>query len=144
MVNLPIAQYPDILPPEVNISAQYPGATAEVIAETVASPIEQAVNGVEDMLYMTSTASDAGTLGISVTFAVGTDPNQNTINVNNRVQTALARLPEPVRRLGVTVSPASSMTTRTTPPEWATHRSSGSSTTRCASGCGPTSWPSTG
>ncbi len=104
MFNLPIAQYPDILPPEVNISAQYPGATAEVIAETVASPIEQAVNGVEDMLYMTSTASDAGTLGISVTFAVGTDPNQNTINVNNRVQTALARLPEPVRRLGVTVT----------------------------------------
>lgn len=105
---LPIAEFPDIVPPEVEVSASYPGASAEVIAQTVAAPIEQQVNGVEDMLYMRSVSAGDGSLTLSVTFAVGTDPDQNTINVNNRVQAALTSLPEEVRRQGVTVSKKSS------------------------------------
>ncbi|MBS63256.1 multidrug efflux RND transporter permease subunit [Salinisphaera sp.] len=105
---LPIAQYPDVVPPEVVVQATYPGASAEDIAETVAAPLEQEINGVQDMLYMTSTASDAGTLQISVSFAIGTDPDQNTINVNNRVQAALSQLPQTVRNTGVQVDKRSS------------------------------------
>lgn len=105
---LPIAEFPDIIPPEVNVKANYPGASAEVIAQTVAAPLEQQVNGVENMLYMRSVSSGDGTLSMSVTFAVGTNPDQNTINVNNRVQAALTSLPEEVRRQGVTVSKKSS------------------------------------
>lgn len=101
---LPIAQYPDLIPPEVNISARYPGASAEVIAQSVAAPLEQQVNGVDNMIYMRSSSSSSGSLSISVTFEIGTDPDQATINVNNRVQAALATLPEEVRRQGVTVS----------------------------------------
>lgn len=108
MRGLPIAQYPDVVPPEVVVSANYSGASAEDIAETVAAPLEQQINGVEDMLYMTSTSSDAGTLQISVSFAVGTDPDQNTINVNNRVQAALSQLPQTVRDVGVNVNKRSS------------------------------------
>ena len=108
MRSLPISQYPDVVPPEVVVQATYPGASAEDIAETVAAPIEQEINGVQDMLYMTSTASDAGTLQISVTFAIGTDPDQNTINVNNRVQAALSQLPQTVRNTGVQVDKRSS------------------------------------
>jgi multidrug efflux pump len=108
MMSLPVAQYPDILPPEVSVSASYPGASSEVIATTVASPLEQSINGVDGMLYMTSTSSDAGSLSISIAFKVGTDPDQNTINVNNRVQSALSQLPSEVRDLGVTVTKQSS------------------------------------
>lgn len=108
MRGLPIAQYPDVVPPEVVVQATYPGASAESIAETVAAPLEQEINGVQDMLYMTSTASDAGTLQISVSFAIGTDPDQNTINVNNRVQAALSQLPQTVRNTGVQVDKRSS------------------------------------
>ncbi|SMH62515.1 efflux RND transporter permease subunit [Azospirillum agricola] len=100
---LPIAQYPEIVPPEVVVSATYPGASAEVIAETVAAPLEQQINGVDRMLYMRSTASSSGTVSVTVTFQIGTNPDQATIDVNNRVQAALARLPEEVRRQGVTV-----------------------------------------
>ncbi|MGE9291471.1 MAG: efflux RND transporter permease subunit, partial [Puniceicoccales bacterium] len=108
MVSLPVSQYPEIVPPEVSVSARYPGANANTISETVAAPLEQQINGVDDMIYITSTASDDGTLSISVTFEVGTDPDQNTINVNNRVQAALSQLPEEVQRQGVTVRKQSS------------------------------------
>lgn len=105
---LPIAQYPDIVPPEVVVTATYPGASAEVLASTVAAPLEQQINGVPNMLYMRSTSSNSGTMSLTVTFEIGTDPDQATIDVNNRVQAATARLPEEVRRQGIVVSKRSS------------------------------------
>lgn len=105
---LPVEQYPNILPPEVVVSTSYPGATAEVLADTVAAPLEQQINGVPNMLYMSSSSSNSGTMSLSVTFAIGTDPDQATIDVNNRVQAAMARLPEEVRRQGVNVNKRSS------------------------------------
>ncbi len=96
--------YPDIAPPTVAVTTAYPGASADVIAETVATPLEQALNGVEGMLYLRSGSSSSGALQIAVTFAVGTDPDLAVINVQNRVQTAIALLPEEVRRQGVTVA----------------------------------------
>jgi hydrophobe/amphiphile efflux-1 (HAE1) family protein len=105
---LPVAQYPEIVPPQVVVSATYPGASAQTIAETVAAPLEQQVNGVEDMIYMQSTSTGSGTMNLNVFFQTGTDPDQATINVNNRVQRATAVLPEEVRRQGVTVTKRSS------------------------------------
>lgn len=105
---LPISQYPEIIPPEVTVSATYPGASAETIAQTVAAPLEQQINGVEKMLYMRSTSSGSGTLSLIVTFAIGTNPDQATINVNNRVQRAIPLLPQEVQRQGVTVQKRSS------------------------------------
>jgi HAE1 family hydrophobic/amphiphilic exporter-1/multidrug efflux pump len=101
MWSLPVAQYPNILPPEIQIEATYPGASAEVIAESVAAPLEQQVNGAVGMLYMTSSSSASGGMTLRVTFKTGTDPDQALIEVNNRVQAALPTLPEEVRRLGV-------------------------------------------
>ncbi|MDX1588722.1 MAG: multidrug efflux RND transporter permease subunit [Oleiphilaceae bacterium] len=101
--NLAVEQYPDVVPPEVVVETAFPGASAEVLADTVAAPIEQAINGVDDMIYMESSSTDAGSVQVTVSFAMGTDPDQATINVNNRVQSALARLPQPVRDQGVTV-----------------------------------------
>ena len=101
---LPVAQYPDILPPEVEVRAFYPGANAETVAQTVAAPLDQAINGVDGMLYLRSASASNGALNQTVTFAVGTDPDLAAINVNNRVQSALATLPEEVRRQGVQVS----------------------------------------
>ena len=106
--SLPVEQYPDLTPPTIAVSAQYPGASPEVIAATVAAPLEQQINGVEDMLYMNSTSSSNGDMSLIVSFKVGTDPDQAMINVNNRVQGATATLPEDVRRYGVNVDKKSS------------------------------------
>src|SRR6266849_6792460 len=108
MRNLPIAQYPEIAPPVVTVTAIYPGASAEVIEQTVAAPIENAITGVEKMIYMSSTSGSNGIVQSQVTFDIGTDADQATVNVNNRVKQAEARLPEEVRRQGVTVVKGSS------------------------------------
>ena len=99
---LPITEYPDVVPPSVQVRAVYPGASPKVIAETVATPIEEAVNGVENMIYMKSVASSDGVMLLTVTFKPGTDADLAQVQVQNRVNQALARLPEDVRRLGVT------------------------------------------
>ncbi len=100
---LPISQYPEITPPTVNITANYPGASAETLAKTVAAPIEEQLSGIEGLIYFNSQSSSNGQMTITATFAVGSDPKQATIDVNNRVQQAEPRLPEEVRRNGVTV-----------------------------------------
>lgn len=103
LVTLPVARYPEISPPAIQVTALYPGADAQTVAETVATPIEQKVNGVEGMLYMTSTSSSDGTMNLTVTFEVGTDLDTANVLTQNRVSTAEASLPEAVRRLGITV-----------------------------------------
>lgn len=100
---LPIQQYPNITPPTINVRATYPGADATTIADVVASPIETAVNSVDDMLYMTSTSSNAGIYSLTITFAVGTDPDLAQVNVQNALQTAMSQLPTEVQQQGVTV-----------------------------------------
>ncbi|HEX7402675.1 MAG TPA: efflux RND transporter permease subunit, partial [Usitatibacter sp.] len=105
---LPIAQYPDIAPPVVTVTAIYPGASPATLEATVAAPIENAINGVEDMLYMSSTSSANGTVQIQVTFNIGADIDKGALNVNNRVKQVEPRLPLEVRRLGVTVEKGSS------------------------------------
>jgi len=100
---LPVEQTPDITPPTVVVSASYPGASADVIAETVAAPIEEQVNGVEDMIYMSSKSSDNGSMELTVTFEIGTDIDMATVLVQNRVAIAEARLPEEVRRRGIVI-----------------------------------------
>ena len=103
LLNIPVAQYPDITPPTVQVSASYPGADAQTLAETVAAPIEQQVNGVQGMIYMASTTSSSGLYTLTVTFAVGTDPDIAQVNVQNRVALATPLLPDAVTRLGVNV-----------------------------------------
>src|SRR5881394_4078275 len=100
---LPVAQYPEIAPPTVVITANYPGASAETLARTVAAPIEEQLSGVENLVYFSSTSSSSGTLTITATFEVGSDVNRAVIDTNNRVQIALPRLPDDVRRTGVLV-----------------------------------------
>lgn len=108
LIGLPVEQYPNVVPPQIVVSAQYSGASAQVLSRSVAAALEQEINGVDDMIYMESTSTDSGTLSITVSFAMGTDPDQAAINVNNRVQAALPRLPQQVRELGVRVEARSS------------------------------------
>ncbi len=103
LLNIPVAQYPDITPPTVQVTASYPGADAQTLADTVAAPIEQQVNGVEGMIYMSSTTSSSGLYTLTVTFAVGTDHDIAQVNVQNRVALATPLLPDVVTRLGVNV-----------------------------------------
>ncbi len=105
---LPISQYPEIAPPTVLVRAVYPGASAQVLEQTVAAPLENQINGVEGMLYMNSTSTSNGVVEIHVTFAIGADPDKAALDVNNRVKQAEARLPLEVRRQGVTVEKSSS------------------------------------
>jgi hydrophobe/amphiphile efflux-1 (HAE1) family protein len=105
---IPIAQYPDIVPPQVSVTTTYPGASAAVVEATVAQPIESQVVGVDKMIYMKSVSGNDGSYSLKVSFELGTDPDIDTVNVNNRVQVALSKLPEDVRRQGVTVKKQSS------------------------------------
>lgn len=101
LFKLPLSEYPAVTPPTVQVTASYPGASPQVIAETVAAPLEQSINGVEGMLYMSSQAATDGRMTLTVTFAQGTDPDMAQIQVQNRVSRALPRLPEEVQRIGV-------------------------------------------
>ena len=100
--SLPISLYPEITPPEVVVSASYPGASAEVIAKTVGIPLEEEINGVEDMLYMSSSSEDSR-YSLTVTFKVGVDPDMAQVKVQNRIQQATSKLPSDVTRQGLTV-----------------------------------------
>ncbi|MCQ8241410.1 efflux RND transporter permease subunit [Rhizosaccharibacter radicis] len=107
LATLPVAQYPEIVPPTVQITTTYPGASAETVARTVATPLEQQINGVENMLYMSSQSTGDGKLTLTVTFRIGTDLNISQMLTQNRVEDALPRLPEDVQRLGVQVRKSS-------------------------------------
>jgi multidrug efflux pump len=103
MVNLPIEQYPRVIPAQIIVSATYPGASADTLAKTVAAPLEEQINGAKNMIYMNSVAEDSGRVSVNVYFEVGTNADDAKIDVNNRVQAALSKLPEQVQRQGVTV-----------------------------------------
>jgi multidrug efflux pump subunit AcrB len=105
---IPVAQYPDIVPPQVSVTTSYPGANSSVVDATVAQPIEAQVIGVDKMIYMKSVSGDDGSYTLTASFELGTDPDINTVNVNNRVQIALAKLPQDVSRQGITVKKKSS------------------------------------
>ena len=105
---IPVAQYPDIVPPQVSVTTFYPGASGGIVDATVAQPIEAQVVGVDKMIYMKSVSGDDGSYSLTASFELGTDPDINTVNVNNRVQVALAKLPPEVQKQGVTVKKKSS------------------------------------
>src|ERR1700743_3141234 len=102
MTQLPISEYPEVVPPSVVVKAQFPGADPNTIAATVATPLEEQINGVEGMLYMSSQAASDGSVTLTVTFELGTDPNLAQQLVQNRVNQALPRLPDVTQRIGVT------------------------------------------
>jgi hydrophobe/amphiphile efflux-1 (HAE1) family protein len=108
MLRIPVSQLPDIVPPQVSVTTRYAGASAAVVEQTVAQVLESSVNGVDRMIYMRSNSANDGTYTLNVSFALGTNPDIATVNVNNRVQAALARLPQEVQRQGVTVRKQSS------------------------------------
>ena len=108
LLRIPVAQFPDIVPPQVQVTANFPGASAEVVEATIGQPLESQINGVDGMIYMQSTSGNDGSYSLNVSFRVGTNPDQNTTNVNNRAQLALAQLPQEVQRLGLTVRKKSS------------------------------------
>lgn len=108
MKMMPIAEFPDIVPPQVQVTATYPGASAEVVEQSIAAPIEAQVNGVDDMLYMSSTSANDGSYTLTVTFEVGTDPDIASVNVQNRVALATPQLPSDVTKQGVTTQKQSS------------------------------------
>jgi HAE1 family hydrophobic/amphiphilic exporter-1 len=108
LIALPISQYPDIAPPTVQVSASYAGANADVVLKSVVVPLEEQINGVENMTYMTSSATNEGTATISIFFKVGTDPDLAAVNVQNRVSRATSLLPQEVTRAGVTVTKSQS------------------------------------
>ena len=103
-LTLPVAQFPEIVPPTISVTTSYPGANAVTVADTVASVIEQEVNGVEGMIYMYSQSTDDGNMSLSVTFDIGTDIDKAQVLVQNRIAVAEPRLPEEVRRNGITVN----------------------------------------
>jgi HAE1 family hydrophobic/amphiphilic exporter-1 len=102
LLNLPMEQYPDITPPMVEVRATYTGANALNVEQSVATPLEQQINGVDNMIYMKSINANDGSMNIQITFEVGTDPDMNTVFSQNRVASATAKLPEEVKRIGVT------------------------------------------
>ena len=122
LVTLPISQYPEITPPTVQVSASYSGADAQTVAETVGAPIEQQVNGVENMLYMSSQSNSDGSYTLAVTFKLGTNLDTAQVLTQNRVNLALPQLPEDVRRTGATTRSTSATTpfcsSATPSPEW--------------------------
>src|SRR4029077_7532005 len=108
LYTIPVAQYPDIVPPQVSVTTVFPGANSAVVEQTVAQPIEAQVVGVDKSIYMKSVSGDDGSYTLTVSFELGTDPDTNTVNVNNRVQVALSSLPEDVQRQGISVKKKSS------------------------------------
>src|SRR5258705_3190847 len=108
LTRIPVAQLPDIVPPQVQVTANYPGASADVLEATVAQPLEAQIVGVDKMICRKSTSGNDGSYTLTVSFELGTNPDINTVNVNNRVQTALAQLPQEVQLEGLTVQKKSS------------------------------------
>ena len=108
LFTLPVTLYPDIAPSQIEVSASYPGADAQTVMDTVIQPIESQLNGVKDMIYMSSTAAEDGSATIKVYFNIGTDGDKNTVNTQNRVDWAESSLPQDVQRQGITTKEASS------------------------------------